>query len=454
MFARSEAEIRDQLAMIEDADIGGVCRVRGVSLGTTRAETIETLIASKVTDVNDAVQDSKQKPASRKSFAGAPKTVRASTFAKESKPRAAGGKSKDKASMEAEAEDPRLLNAAEFQAHVGQSSPAPWPLPNPLHGATHHNIGTPARPSASAMGSLSPEIEAARQRAATLRLELTKSHAEKSNSEVTNEDLMDTLHGMIGKMALKEDIETARLETLKELRSELVPLQEGLVRVDNNSLQALNETKMLHERLVTVEQGSVKELDRVGKLESQISELQGRLKTLGSARGRSNDGEEVRKCVVCKGFKAETAPERVKCIDAFMEQHFKEVKYACVSHEVTGGFQNQKMTDTSYVLFFDKFTADAKLKEIKADECNLKWTTQAGDELKIVKRKTKLEKRRNYCLIRASEILCERHAEADVDIKWSERKAQVKGKDAFKQNRTDERGDFCGEFSFVRFTDR
>ncbi len=154
------------------------------------------------------------------------------------------------------------------------------------------------------MGGRSPEIEAAQQRAATLRLDLTKSHAEKSNSEVTNEDLMDTLHGMIGKMALKEDIETARLETLKELRSELVPLQEGLVRVDNNSLQALNETKMLHERLVTVEQGSVKEFDRVGKLESQISELQGRLKNLGSARGRSNDEEEVRKCVAFKGFKA------------------------------------------------------------------------------------------------------------------------------------------------------
>ena len=106
------------------------------------------------------------------------------------------------------------------------------------------------------------------------------------------------------------------------------------------------------------------------------------------------------------------------------------------------------------MLFFDKLTADAKLKEIKADEVKFKWTTQAGDELRIVKRKTKFEKRRNYSLIRASEILCETHAEDDVDIKWSERKVKVKGKDAFKQNRTEDRGDFCGEFSSVQFNDR
>ncbi len=45
LFARSEVEIRETLATAEDSDIAGVCRVRGVQVGTSREETVEILIA-------------------------------------------------------------------------------------------------------------------------------------------------------------------------------------------------------------------------------------------------------------------------------------------------------------------------------------------------------------------------------------------------------------------------
>ncbi len=62
LFARPEAELRERLAHTEDADLAGVCRVRGVTVGATREETLETLVASKVTDIPEQAQDSKSKP--------------------------------------------------------------------------------------------------------------------------------------------------------------------------------------------------------------------------------------------------------------------------------------------------------------------------------------------------------------------------------------------------------
>ena len=224
---------------------------------------------------------------------------------------------------------------------------------------------------------------------------------------------------------------------------------------------ALNDTQALHSRLVKQEQSSVIEFDRVGRLESEVEKIKASLASSSRSQGpaRGNDDAEVRKSIAFKGFTSdESADSRVALLNAFMAEHFAGVKYACVSHETTGPFQNKKLTDTSYVLLFDQFSADSALKKIKEDKGKYTCVSTKGKALKIGKRKTRLEKRRDYGLIRAEEILTEQVISKEpkpvVKIVWADRKVTVGTTDAFKQEKSDERGSFCGSFAAVAFTDR
>ncbi len=67
LFARSEVEIRGVLASAEDSDIAGVCRVRGVQVGASREESVEILIAHKVT--SETTSSGAKKSAPKKSAA-------------------------------------------------------------------------------------------------------------------------------------------------------------------------------------------------------------------------------------------------------------------------------------------------------------------------------------------------------------------------------------------------
>ncbi len=232
--------------------------------------------------------------------------------------------------------------------------------------------------------------------------------------------------------------------------------------IDANAIKALDETKALNDRLVVAEQDSVKNFDRVGRLESELEKIKASLASASSSRGpaRGNDDAEVRRSIAFKGFTSdESADSRVSLLNAFMAEHFAGVKYACVSHETTGAFQNKKLSDTSYVLLFDQFSADSALTKIKNDKSG-KYTcvSTTGKALKIGKRKTRLEKRRDYGLIRAEEILTEQVISKEpkpvVKIVWADRKVSVGTTDAFKQEKSDERGSFCGPFADVAFADR
>ena len=110
------------------------------------------------------------------------------------------------------------------------------------------------------------------------------------------------------------------------------------------------------------------------------------------------------------------------------------------------------------MLFHDQFTAEEVLKKIMADSSRFKCDNSKAGILKISKRKTKLEKKRNYGLARADEILTEQVASrgpnAVVKIIWDKRLITVGDVEAFTQLKDDEVGNFCGEFVTVKFTDR
>ena len=109
-------------------------------------------------------------------------------------------------------------------------------------------------------------------------------------------------------------------------------------------------------------------------------------------------------------------------------------------------------------MFFDQHTADEVFKKHKSDENKYKCFSSAGEALKIYKRKSPMEKRKDDCLGRAAEILTEHSASQQskpaIKIVWKERKVQVDGADTFAQAKTDDRGSFFGAFALILLTDR
>ncbi len=116
---------------------------------------------------------------------------------------------------------------------------------------------------------MSPEIVLAKQPVQAMRAELAPVPPLPSGeaAQPSNADLMAKLERMAGAMALKEDVQVAQLEVVKQLRtefkSELEPLRAQVEQAELHANQARNETKTLHEQLTKQEQGSVMEFDRV-----------------------------------------------------------------------------------------------------------------------------------------------------------------------------------------------
>ena len=98
------------------------------------------------------------------------------------------------------------------------------------------------------------------------------------------------------------------------------------------------------------------------------------------------------------------------------------------------------------------------LARIQEDKAKYTCVSSRRMGLKISKRKTKLEKLRNYSLFRAGELLEESVGSEtptpDVKIVWQSRKVTVNDVDAFVQSKDDERGSFCGVFANIVFSDR
>ena len=129
-------------------------------------------------------------------------------------------------------------------------------------------------------GFINIDITKAREKVVAVRAALA-SPADPSAEVPSNADLMAKLDRIAENMAFKEDVQVAQLETVKQLReefqSELAPVRVQMGDVETNTRKALDETRMLHERLVAVEQAKILDEKKFAEVNAAIKRLDERL---------------------------------------------------------------------------------------------------------------------------------------------------------------------------------
>ena len=145
-------------------------------------------------------------------------------------------------------------------------------------------IGTPIRSKFASSNQNTPLAEL-RHRAATIRaaleaavpkppsvpcgldgrdLELAEEEAQAY--EPTGRDIMNVLGQIAKNMVVKDDLRA-------EVTEALLPVYANLDSINAKSERALDETKVLNERLTAIEQKTSSEVDRVARLEAKLSNL-------------------------------------------------------------------------------------------------------------------------------------------------------------------------------------
>ena len=129
---------------------------------------------------------------------------------------------------------------------------------------------------------LSPAILEAKHRLIAMRASLSEVPKFPGNEvgQPSNADLMAKLNRMMGAMALKENVQIAQMEVIKQMRSEISsqiePLRAQVATTIESASQALEKTTSLNARLTPVENtvtqlssGQATLFERVGQIESQ-----------------------------------------------------------------------------------------------------------------------------------------------------------------------------------------
>jgi hypothetical protein len=248
---------------------------------------------------------------------------------------------------------------------------------------------------------------------------------------VTNEDIMKTLTHMCGTMALKEDVTTAQLETVKLLRNEF---HDELVPV--------------HEALDSVARNQVIDSDRIGKLESRMEAFE---KGSGG-KGRPDKSDLGHSRIAFKGFKTESIDDRFATLESFMKRHFGENSYLCIDTRMKGERKNRTATDESFVQFCTPDARDRVLDVINTKKYGENVKSSMGNVLKINKSKTDWQRQRDFAMRKSEELIVTKlrgmnsGATAKYETSKDVRKITVSGRDAFVQRWDDPRGRFHGDF--------
>ncbi len=447
ILALPHAELLSTLAHGEYTDIQCLCKFIGINAKGQRAE-LERRVLEHVELLRASANPAGSSPSSSGSAPGrnrSPKRGAAASAlraaadkdAKEHKPRVGGEKT-----MET---DPRTMNAAEYQAFNLESSkasasagPMSWPPPPGM--PQYASLATPVHRPGASLPSLSPDIASAKERVTEMRAKLASQNA---SGEPTKADLMNAIIGMKEQMALKEDIEVAKLETVKEIRSEIAPLRESIAEVDTKAVRALDETKMLHDRMVTAEQGQIREFDRVGRLESEVQELKKQLQSLKLNAG----GDPGYKRLAFLGLPKVSYETRIAGMRGFMATHFKDVHIEACSVIFSGKRgEHREATNVGYVQFASSDVRDHVLKIIEDKKHGCKID---GKQVDIKRGRTRNAGDRNRALQDAADKL--KKITGDVAIQWKsgQRGVTVRGEYAYTQPDGTSLGEFAGDYAHL-----
>ncbi len=298
------------------------------------------------------------------------------------------------------------------------TAPMSWPAPPPAvpslpaFGAQKEAlkmfIGTPAPCHRAAAGTPLAEVRA---RAAAVRASLEDSLpkppavnvelegrerdlAEEAarDFEPSNRDILNAIKAMRENMIVRDDVRADIAEAMQ-------PVHERLDQVEIKSSQALDETKALHERLVTQEKASVMEFDRVGRLETSMQALRV-TGPAGSSTSKTGKPDNSHLQVCFKGFTTDTLDGRVATIKQFMEKHFKNEKeyIACYDTRMKGPFDNRQPTDESFVQFLTPAARDRVLKRAKDGQLAKDLKSSKGASLKVDRMPSDHVRSRNFAM--------------------------------------------------------
>ena len=430
LFARPEAELRERLAHTEDADLAGVCRVRGVTVGATREETLETLVASKVTDIPEQAQDSKSKPVvARKAPRAGPKWTGIGTKLKS---KSATGLDKVRKLAEGpgpvtatpESSQPRWATRLLASPHRAGDLPS-----LPEFTAATDQVGAGANPL------LQAPLDAAGQ---------GSNQLPPAPSGVSSE--------VWGAMGAMFDVKLASVQqNLVQLNSAVTELQTHAVhRAELATTNA--HVQHLAESVTEVSRAAVFNDDRVGKLESALEDLRKRFEKLELKAKRGPDDSFKR--IVFLGLPDLSYEKRVTHMTKFMKDKFPDLKCACSVYFRKSDSKNERiMTNTGFAEFVSSDVRDHVVKQIEGNVSKFKFAID-GTEVPVRRARTRRATERNAALRSAADALkklCE--MDDDVVIVWGrggeQRGIKVKEAYAFTQPSGDDLGQFTGEFEHL-----
>ncbi len=336
--------------------------------------------------------------------------------------------------------------------------PQSWPAPP---GVATYNVATPAP---APFTQLSPQIAEAKQRLHAMRAALAEvpplpaGEAEKGpedaeGSHPTNADLMAKLDSMMGAMALKEDVQVAQLEVVKQLRAEFrtefEPLRAQAEQTESKVNQALDETKALNNRLAVVE-------NAIPKMEA----IEKAIPSLDLERPRADwsldAADPAYRSVGVFGWDdSDGLTARKTKIDEFMASNFPKVSYA-ISFEYKYPRKQGKMKPSCAITVLTRDEADEVLKQINSQKYKIQ--NGKGKDIKFDKPRTALQKARWAAMKRAEEQLKKdgrtNGREVKLESQMPVRKVLVGGVLAFEQTKEDAIGMFVGEFKGMKLHER
>ena len=330
----------------------------------------------------------------------------------------------------------------------GSVAPLSWPIPP---GVATFNVATPA---SVPLAQLSPQIVEAKQRLQSMRAALAEVPPLPTGgegSQPTNADLMAKLDRMMGAMALKEDVQVAQLEVVKQLRtefrSEVDPLRAQAAQTEANVNKALDETKTLNNRLLVVEQtGSSAVVDaRLKKLESQVAAMQ----------RQNNRNDPAHKRLAFIGFSSGAGSEtRKAAMDAFLKQYAPSQTAKTYGDFTSWSSETNArvISRVSYAEFEDAKAVESALKSIKSKlpKCDKDAVKLTGSEhAKVRHAKTQQNIDRDTALRKAEELIKSSPAATGKTVErkgGAERTVVVNGETVFLQDKKGVSGTFYAPF--------
>ena len=266
--------------------------------------------------------------------------------------------------------------------------------------------------------------------------------------EPTGRDIMKVLGNIANNMVVKDDLRV-------EITEALHPVHAHMESINAKSERALDETRVLNERLALIERDKLSEGDRVANLEAEIRSLKAQL--AGGSNSNSSSAkafplnDPAFKQISFLGFpKGSSRQDMISEMERVSREKFADCKPSVTEIRYKGPYGKREATLNGYIEFSYPDVREAALKAFGKDAS----ITVKGTKVSIKPAKTRIDAHRDAMLNMAADRI-KAHAGAigkTVEIKkGSDRCVKVDGNVAFQQaaRKSNECGKFAAPFADI-----